>query len=97
MADQLQDPRRDLGPEVRQDEDPLDVRFASRWILGRDVLRVHGPELTQDEGIEQGAHVDDRGFGLLRESGQNDLNVFRDVDVGLLGNGLTQTEGRGVV
>ena len=41
---------------------------------GGDVLQVDGPQLGEDEGVEEGAHVHHGGLALLREPRQDNLS-----------------------
>lgn len=68
VRDQLQDARRDLAPEVKEDAHGEVVGLGAGRVAAGALLQVHGPQLAEDESVEQGAHVQHRGLGLLCES-----------------------------
>ena len=41
---------------------------------GGDILQIDGPQLGEDEGVEEGAHVHHGGLALLREPRQDNLS-----------------------
>ena len=41
---------------------------------GGDVLQVDGPQLGEDEGVEEGAHVHHGGLALLSKPRQDNLS-----------------------
>ena len=43
--------------------------------VGLDILEVESPELAQDEGVEETAHVHNTRLALLSKANQNYLNV----------------------
>ena len=91
MRHQLEYSWRHLGPEVSQDGQRGGMLLVGRGCLtGRDHLQIHGPQLAQDERVEQGAHVEDRGLALLGEPGQNHLDVVGDVAAGVQRHRLTR-------
>ena len=75
MGDKLEYARRHLHPEVQEDaggEELLLLGVAG----GVDVLQVDGPQLGEDEGVEEAAHVDHAGLALLGKPGQDHLNIL---------------------
>ena len=87
MGDKLEYARRHLHPEVQEDaggEELLLLGVAG----GVDVLQVDGPQLGEDEGVEEAAHVDHAGLALLGKPHEDDLNMIGNVTRGLQGDGL---------
>ena len=87
MGHKLQDTGSDLHPEVQEDAGGQELLLLG-VPAGVDVLQVHGPQLGEDEGVEETAHVDHAGLTLLGEPHQDDLNVVGNVTGGLQRNGL---------
>ena len=78
MGDKLEYARRHLHPEVQEDaggEELLLLGVAG----GVDVLQVDGPQLGEDEGVEEAAHVDHAGLALLGKPHEDDLNMIGNV------------------
>lgn len=90
MANKLQYLRRYFAPEIRQGQRALLKLLTAGWILCRDVLAVHRPQLAEDEGVKERRHVQHGRLGLLGEAGQDRLDPLRYVRVGLQRDRLTQ-------
>lgn len=63
--------------------------LGARRIVAGQLFAIDCPQLTKQECIEQSGHVQDGGFGLFRETGQNGLHVLGYVSARLDRNGLT--------
>ena len=89
VGDKLQDARRHLHPEVQEDAGGQQLLLLCRYCRycryfrycrclgvagGGDVLQVDGPQLGEDEGVEEGAHVHHGGLALLSEPRQDNLS-----------------------
>ena len=73
MGDKLQNTRGHLHPEVQEDAGWQELLLLG-VARGVDVLQVDGPQLGEDEGVEEGAHVHHGGLALLREPRQDNLS-----------------------
>ena len=65
----------DLAPKVEQDASRQDLRLVPGLRHDDGLFQVDGPQLAEDEGVKEGAHVDHRRLALLGEPGQNHLDV----------------------
>ena len=69
----LEYPGSDFNPEVEEDARSQEL-FLLGVTRGTDVLQVDSPQLGEDEGVEEGAHVHHGGLALLREPRQDNLS-----------------------
>ncbi len=73
-------------------QDALKFNFAPRWPLFLGYKRC--TNLAQDEDVEQGRHVDDRGLWLLGKAGQDALDVVSDAVRRVEGQRLARNAGK---
>lgn len=62
MTDELEYTRRHLRPKVREDENVLVGSVTARWVLTGQLFTVDRPQLTEEKGVKECGHVEDRGL-----------------------------------
>ena len=82
MRDKLEYSRCDLDPEVEEDARGQELLLLG-VSCGTDIFQVDRPQLGEDEGVEEAAHVNHRGLAQLSKPGQDDLDVVSNMTAGL--------------
>ena len=74
---ELQDAGSHLAPEVEKNRSGQKLSLVLGCRHGDGLLEVDGPQLAEDEGVEERAHVHHGRLGLLGKPSKDNLNLLR--------------------